>query len=85
MNEQQLKELNRFCHDLGCPFEYELRGCGSGYVAQLTLPNKRYVDSFIINPSSEFFELLESWLANRNLHVGYNNTKSILWVWEMRK
>ena len=37
------------------------------------------VDSFIINPTKDFFNWLELWFKTKGIELNYNNDRSIMW------
>ena len=46
---------------------------------EITLPSLKYIDSFIINPTNEFYDWLELWFKIKGIELSYNNTRSIIW------
>jgi len=81
ITEEMVIELNNELKDMGCPFRYEYDE--NGYTGnphmKITLPNMTYVDSFIINPSREYFNWLKLWFKHKGIDLSCNNDGSIIW------
>ena len=74
-------ELNNELAVKGCPFRYEYdeaKYSGNPQIS-ISLPNMNCVDSFIINPTKEFFDWLELWFKTKGIELSCNNTGSVLW------
>lgn len=41
--------------------------------------NMLYIDSYILNPTEEFYEILENFFKNKDIKLSYNNTHTIFW------
>lgn len=75
-------ELNNELSIMGCPFRYKFddKNCvGNNPQIELTLPSMNYVNSFIVNPTIEFFVWLTTWFKVRGIELSSNNDSSILW------
>lgn len=81
ITEEMVMELNSELIFKGCPFRYKYDP--TGYTGnphmEITLPNMNCVSSFIINPTSEFFDWLKLWFKVKGIELGCNNNASILW------
>lgn len=78
---EMVMELNNELANKGCPFRYEYdeAGYAGNSRMEITLPSMSCVDSFIINPTREFFDWLELWFKVKGIELSSNNTGSILW------
>lgn len=74
-------ELNRELAILGCPFRYEYYepDYTDNPHMKIILPSMNCVDSFIINPTKDFFDWLETWFKIKGIELSCNNDGSILW------
>lgn len=43
---------------------------------EIILSSFKYVDTFIINPTSEFYDILDRFFQSYNIKLSYNNIKS---------
>ena len=75
-------ELNNELAIKGCPFRYKFIydefSFGNPQI-EIVLPSMSCVDSFIINPTKEFFNWLETWFKVKGIELNCNNSGSILW------
>ena len=75
-NEVVTERVNK-----GCPFRYEYDE--AGYTRnphmKITLSSINCIDSFIINPTKDFFDWLELWFKLKGVQLGRNNDGSIMW------
>lgn len=81
ITKEMVMELNNELAIKGCPFRYsfnEVGHSGNPYI-EIALPSMNCVDSFIINPTKEFFDWLELWFKLKGIELNCNNTGSILW------
>ena len=81
ITKEMVMELNNELANKGCPFRYEYDEveCSSNPHMRITLPSMSCVNSFIINPTREFFDWLEVWFKVKGIELGCNNDGSILW------
>lgn len=81
ITNEMVTELNKELVNKGCPFRYEYDE--AGYTGnphmKITLPSMNCIDSFIINPTKEFFDWLELWFKLKGVELGCNNDGSIMW------
>lgn len=81
ITEDMVIELNNELKDMGCSFRYNYneQGFSGNSQINITLPSMNYVDSFIINPSREFFNWLKLWFKLKGIEIACNNDGSIIW------
>lgn len=81
ITEEMVIELNNELKDMGCPFRYNYdeNGYSGNPHINITLPSMTYVDSFIINPSREYFNWLKLWFKLKGIEISGNNDGSIMW------
>jgi hypothetical protein len=81
ITNEMVMELNNELAVKGCPFRYEYdeAGCSGNTHIKVTLSSMSCIDSFIINPTREFFDWLELWFKVKGIELSYNNDGSILW------
>lgn len=65
------------CRDY--PFRYKYDESSDNPHIQITLASTLGVDSFIINPTKDFFEWLQGWFLQYGIELSCNNDGSILW------
>ena len=82
ITREMVAELNNELEIRSCPFRYKYKDEEYIPKIEITLPNmNNWVDSFIINVSSEFFDWLNSWFKTKyDIELNCNNTGSILWA-----
>lgn len=90
ITKEMVMELNNELINKGCPFRYEYDEAGYSGNPHMTisLPSMSCVHSFIINPTDDFFDWLQSWFKLKNIDLSWNNDGSILWSrngWEDNK
>lgn len=82
ITEEMVMELNTVLANKGCIFRYEYYepeyNLNNPHI-RLTLNNMKFVDSFIINPTKEFFEWLYSWFETKGIELSCNNDGSVMW------
>ena len=81
ITNEMVVELNNELANKGYPFRYEyskIADSGNPHI-KITLPNMNGVDSFIINPTKDFFNWLELWFKTKGIELNYNNDRSIMW------
>ena len=81
ITNEMVTELNKELVNKGCPFRYEYDEAGykGNPHIKITLPSMNCVDSFIINPTKEFFNWLELWFRLKGVILGRNNDGGIMW------
>lgn len=90
ISKEMVYQLNNHLKSKGYPFRYkydESLISGNPHI-QITLESTLGVDSFIINPTKEFFEWLEGWFMQYGIELSCNNDGSIIWSksgWEEDK
>ena len=78
---EMVVDLNERLAILGCPFRYKYdeQGCLGNPEIHITLLSTTMVQSFIVNPTEEFFDWLEAWFKTKGIELGCNNDRSIMW------
>lgn len=81
ITKEMVVELNNELAIKGCPFRYEFneREYADNPCIKIVLPSMSWVNSFIINPTKEFFNWLELWFKVKGIELSCNNDGSILW------
>ena len=81
ITNEMVTELNKELVNKGCPFRYEYDEAGykGNPHIKIILPSMNCVDSFIINPTKEFFNWLELWFRLKGVILGRNNDGGIMW------
>lgn len=80
ITREMVMELNDELSVKGCPFRYKFTNNVIVSSMEITLPSMSCVDSFIINPTREFFDWLELWFKIKyDIELRSNNTRSTLW------
>ena len=80
ITKEIVMELNNELYIKGCPFRYKFSDDMIVSSMEITLSSMSCVDSFIINPTREFFEWLKLWFKTKyDIELISNNTGSILW------
>lgn len=81
ITKEMVMELNNELVNKGCPFRYEYNEAdysGNPHM-KITLPSMSCVNSFIINPTKEFFNWLQLWFEVKGIELSCNNDGSIIW------
>lgn len=79
ITKEMVTEFNLLLLKVGCIFKLEFR---SGIVAndmRVVVANDTYIDSAIINPNKEFYDLLETFFKEKGIELNSNNTGDIFW------
>jgi hypothetical protein len=73
-------ELNSELAAMGCSFRYDYIDDERNPKIIITLPSEKYVNSFIINVTREFYDWLELWFKTKGIdELFYNNDGSVIW------
>lgn len=77
---KMVHEFNSILSSDGAVFRIELQDGTSGNpIATIVPANDKYIDSYIINPTDEFYSLLDDFFKEKEIELTYNNTKSTFW------
>ena len=69
INEKMLRELNEKLEEMGCSFRYRHNKSLLGvFVIERVIANDKFVDSAIINTTSEFTLFLEDFFKQRGIN-----------------
>lgn len=80
ITEDMVQEFNNLLFDFGCIFKLEIVKDGNNSnnpFYQIVPMNNFFIESIIINPSKEFYVLLENFFSKNEITLNYNNTKTI--------
>ena len=84
---KMVHEFNSILSSDGAVFRIELQnGTLNNPIATIVTANDKYIESYIINPSREFYSLLDDFFKEKGIELTYNNTKSTFWSksgWEV--
>jgi len=86
--EEITNELNKQLEVLNCAFRFKLVTEEYGERLynphiEISLTNNYFVNSFVLNLTNKFYKWLEQLCEdNWNIHLSYNNTRSIIWAKE---
>lgn len=80
ITEEMTIKLNEELKVMNVPFRFKYANRTGNPHIEITLPSMNYVDTFIINPTKEFYDWLKIWFkTNENIELDSNNTGSIMW------
>jgi hypothetical protein len=82
ITSEMVSDFNQTLSNLNCCFKIELRKSvvGDNTICDIVLANNKYIDSFIINPSKEFFKDLEGYFSHYyDIELAYDNTRTTFW------
>lgn len=65
----------------GCIFKLDLKSMtgDSNTQCEIVAFDNQFLKSAILNPTDEFYEILEKYFSNYEIKLHYNNTKTIFW------
>ncbi len=85
ITKEMVMNLNIELAIKGCPFRYKFVDDMIISSMEITLPSMNCVDSFIINPTKEFFDWLKLWFKEKyKIELNCNNTGSVMWSNDFR-
>ena len=80
ITKEMVMNLNIELAIKGCPFRYKFVDDMIISSMEIILPSMNCVDSFIVNPTKEFFDFLELWFKEKyKMELNCNNTGSVMW------
>lgn len=79
ITNNMVNEFNKTLETLQCGFKLSLDVSCSNPTCYITPLSDRFIDSFILNLSKDFFEILENFFINKGITLHYNNTRSCFW------
>lgn len=74
-----MQAVNRIMDELGLCVTFE-KDESFGNCYEIKLKNQKYIDSYIINMSNEFFRLIEDMFTKFDLKFRYNNTRRYVFL-----
>ena len=80
ITQDMVTVFNMELNNMGCSFKLELfdNECKNP-MCRIVPKSKMFLDSFILNPTKEFFRYLDSWFAEREIELQHNNDGTIFW------
>jgi len=64
----------------GCSFKLQLNyGVGSNMQCEIVPRSGKFLDSWVLNASKEFYFTLEKFFKSEGIELSYNNDGSIFW------
>ena len=76
--------LNRMLNQLGCDARFTKDSISdkttNTYCYDIKLANSKFMDSYILNMSEEFFRVIEDAFTKFDLKFSYNNTRSCVFL-----
>ena len=79
ITQEAVDEFNKMLKYKGCAFCIVQKYEDDSHTFTIGLPSMELVDSLIINPTKEFYNLLEEFFAELDITLSYNNTRNIFW------
>lgn len=81
ITKEMVTKLNEYLKEVNCIFRLERRtdGIGTAFV-YIVLANNKYVSSYIINPTEEFYDLLNDYFLPMGIKLNWNNTRTVFWA-----
>lgn len=78
---EMVTKFNKVLRGLNCIFKLDLRSAASGENTQCEIVplSNMFLKSSILNPTDEFFTMLEIFFSELGIKLHYNNTKTIFW------
>ena len=77
---KMVHEFNSILCSDGAVFRIWLKdGTYGNPSAEIVPANNKYIDSYIINPTKEFYSLLEDFFEEKGIELTYNNTRTTFW------
>lgn len=82
ITENMVNEFNQSLNDMGCIFRLKAQPTtfGDNTSCDIVPASVKFIKSSIINPTDEFFEVLENYFAKQGIEkLTYNNTGTTFW------
>lgn len=81
ITKEMVKKFNGVLKALGCVFKLDLKSTAEGGNTQCEIVpfDNQFLKSAILNPTDEFYEILEKYFSKYEIKLHYNNTKTIFW------
>ena len=79
ITNDMVNEFNKTLETLQCGFKLSLDVSCNNPTCYITPLSDRFIDSFILNLSKDFFEILENFFIKKGITLHYNNTRSCFW------
>lgn len=80
ITKTMVNKFNDHLKEVNCIFRLERRTdeIGTAFV-HIVLANNKYVSSYIINPTKEFYDLLNDYFLTMGIKLNRNNTGTVFW------
>ena len=91
ITDDMVKKFNNLLSGFNCSFKLELSediNNNNNPIYRIVPTNNFLVESAIINPSREFYVLLEDFFGKYEIALRYNSTKTMFWSkygWDEKK
>lgn len=81
ITKEMIDELNKALEtmSLGIRIKLEERLFIEGHACDIILANNFFIESYILNLSDEFYEMLEKFFKKYGITLSYNNNRSTFW------
>lgn len=79
ITKDMVRELNELLAEVGCIFKFEFCDREINPVIEVVPKSSAYLDSYVINLTSEFYEVLKEFFAQKGITLACNNTGSTWW------
>lgn len=79
ITEDMVTEFNGILDSMNCSFKIGFDDRTENPQCQIVPANSLFIDSSIINLTSDFYSMLENFFTKRGVEISYNNTRSIFW------
>lgn len=80
ITEQMVNDFNITLKNLHCSFKLDFDGRDNVSRCKIVPANSLFIDSSIINPAKEFYDVLKKFFAERGINnLSCNNTGTIFW------
>ena len=80
ITKEMTEELNLLLLKMGCCFNFKYISQGPlSACIEIQLINKKFLNSWILNPSDDFYNFITTFFNNYDIEIKYNNTGTIFW------
>lgn len=80
ITKEMTEELNLLLLNMGCSFNLKYINNGRiGTVIEIQPVNNKFLDSWILNPSDDFFDFIKAFFKKYDIEITCNNTGHIFW------
>ncbi len=79
ITSNMVDEFNKTLENLQCGFKLSLDESYKNPTCYIVPLSDRFIDSFILNLTKDFFEILDEYFNKKGIVLRYNNTRSCFW------